>query len=342
MPESQPNFNFKEHLLKRRLLRLPKDKITGFWENEDIDFNGIINQKDIIDKIITEYKIKFSNQQFISKFKDFLRDVVLTAREADYLISINNSEKIIQWMQSWSNNTFVGQKYNFQLHTVVELNHKSLPVNRNLDNVKIDTKKFKMNQISFPTIVGFIVASSQTIKRELDGLEEISYNPTKEFEIIIRKDLDIVEVRGAFEVVRDFVSTAILDSHNPLSSAESYFIGDEEDSKKGITKITRQIIRIDTLKNLLDGSYTKLSSPFPGTKMSKIEATLDDLKTIAEETHPEAQVILQEMMKNPVKGNICFCYNKSKYSFSVTNKDRRIAFSRIHPRRGSYIYIVQY
>lgn len=33
---------------------------------------------------------------------------------------------------------------------------------------------------------------------------------------------------------------------------------------------------------------------------------------------PEAQVILQEMMKNPVKGNICFCYNKSKYSFSVT------------------------
>lgn len=52
--------------------------------------------------------------------------------------------------------------------------------------------------------------------------------------------------------------------------------------------------------------------------MSKIEATLDDLKTIAEETHPEAQVILEEMMKNPVKGNISFCYNGKKYSFSVT------------------------
>lgn len=318
MPESEHHFDFKEHLLKRRLRRLPTEKITKFWENEDIDFTGLISQKDIVDKIITEYKIKFSNQQFTSKFKDFLRDVVLTAREADYLISINNSENIIEWIQSWSNNTFVGQQHNFQLHTIVELNHKFLPVSRNLDSLQIDREKFKMDQISFPRIVGFIVASSKTIKRELDGLEEISYYPTKEFEIILRKDLDIVEVRGAFQVVKDFVSTAILDRHNPLSSAESYFIGEKEDSKKAITKVTRQIIRIDTLKHLLDGSYTKLSSPFNGTKISNFEVTLDDLKNIAEETHPEAQAVLQEMMKNPVKGNICFCYNQSKYSFSVT------------------------
>lgn len=318
---SKPHFNFKKHLLKKRLLRLPKDKITEFWKGEEIDFGEITSQKDIIDRIITEYKIKSSNQQFTNKFKDFLRDVVLTANAADYLISIKNSEEIIKWIQSWENNTFVGHQHNFQLHTVIELNRKYLPVNRNLDkldNLQIDTENFKMDKISFPTTVGFIVASSQNIKQELNGLEEISYYPTTEFEIIIREDLDIVEVRGEFTVVRDFVSTAISDSHNPLSSAESYFIGEDEYSNKGITKITKQRIRIETLKMLLDGSYTKLSSLLSGSKMSKIDITLDDLKAIGEETHPEGKVILEEMMKNLAKGSICFRYNGENYSFSVT------------------------
>jgi hypothetical protein len=146
-----------------------------------------------------------------------------------------------------------------------------------------------------------------------------------------------VEVRGSFGIVKDFVSTAILDGNNPLSVAKSYFIGEEEDSQKGITKITRRIIRIDTLKNLLDGSYTKLSSFFSGSKMSKIEATLEDLKNVAEETHPEAQAILKEMVKNPVKGKIAFCYNGKKYSFSVTKTGGLLFWEYIPEEVVTYI-----
>lgn len=315
---TQPKLNFKLHLLKRRLRRLPKDLITKFLEGEQIDCSEIKSQKELIERIITEYQIQLNNLQFINKFKNFLRDEVLTAREADYLISITESQNIIKWIQSWANNNFVGQKHNFKLHTVIDLDHKFLEINPNLNDLDIDKEKFNLNKICFPTTAIFVVASSQTRKQELNGLEEISYYPTTEFEIILRKDLDIVEIRGSYKVVRDFVSTAILDKNNPLSAAKNYFIGDEEDSNKGITQITRQIIRIDTLKNLLDGSYTKLSSPFSGSKMLNIEATLDDLKTVGQETHPEAQKILTEMMKNPVKGKISFCYNRKKYSFSVT------------------------
>lgn len=42
------------------------------------------------------------------------------------------------------------------------------------------------------------------------------------------------------------------------------------------------------------------------------------MKTAIEETHPEGQVVLKEMMKNVVKGDISFYYENKRYSFSVT------------------------
>ncbi len=88
---SKPNFNFEKYLLIRRLIRSPTDKIREFWEGEDVDFDEITRQNGVIDRIITiitEYRIKSSNEQFIKEYKDFLRDVVLTASEVNYLISV--------------------------------------------------------------------------------------------------------------------------------------------------------------------------------------------------------------------------------------------------------------
>ena len=127
-----------------------------------------------------------------------------------------------------------------------------------------------------------------------------------------------LEIRGPSQVVRDFISTCILDDNNPLSAARSYFIGEVEDVKKSLIKPIRQIIRIDTLKKLLNGAYKRIASPFPGIKASMFEATLEDLKDLDEETNPVARAILKEMIKNPVKGNISFRYQNKKYSFSIT------------------------
>ena len=62
--------------------RLKKIALNRFQENK--------NTKEVLDRIITEYQMKSNNSKFINKFKDFLRDIVLTACEADYLISIEN------------------------------------------------------------------------------------------------------------------------------------------------------------------------------------------------------------------------------------------------------------
>ena len=305
---------FKEHLLTRRLGRLPKKILSEFWE-QDIDLSEIKSQDDIVKRIILEYQIKKNNPQFVSRFKDFLRDTVLTAREADYLISLGNPKSIIDWVESWEKNQFIGQNHNFSLHTIIDLSQKYLEVELSKDK---ENSQNKIDKISFPKLAIFLVGSKQNSKEELDGLEVVSYHPTTEFEIIIREDLDILEIRGPFQVVKDFVSTAILDDDNPFSAARSYFIGEAEDVRKSLIKPIRQVIKIDILKKLLDGAYKRIASPFPGIKASMFEATLGDLKDLSEETNPVAKAVLEEMIKNPVKGNISFSYQNKRYSFSIT------------------------
>jgi hypothetical protein len=302
--------NFKDHLLKRRLNRLPKEILCKFWESH-LDLSNVKSQRDILDRIIVEYQMKRDNTLFVDNFKDFIRDAVLTAREAEYLIYLQNPIQIIDWIMSWENGVFQGQKNTFNLHTIVKLNQKYLEIEhtKNTDG---------MNKISFPSLSIFLVGSKYEEKIELNGLEVISFHPTTEFEIIIREDLDLLEIRGPHEVIKDFVSTAILNDNNPLSAAKSYFIGEAEDHKKSLIKPIRHIVQIDKLRRLLDGSYTKMKSLVPGIKASMFEATLSDFKELGEETHPAAHAILEEMMKSPVKGNISFHYKNKKYSFSIT------------------------
>ncbi len=312
---NQSKLEFKEHLLSRRLSRLPKEILAKFWE-QDLDFSEIKSQNGIVSRIILEYQIKNKNVEFVGKFKDFLRDAVLTAREADYLISLADPSNIVDWVRSWDNNCFIGQNYTFHLHTVVELNQKYLEIDQ--AKSKETESQAEIKQVSFPSQAIFLVGSRQEKKEELNGLEIVSFHPTTEFEIIIRKDLDILEIRGPYQVVRDFVSTAILDDNNPFSAARSYFIGESEDVKKSLVKPIRQIVKIDSLKKALNGAYKRIASPFPGIKASMFEATLEDLRDLDEETNPVAQAMLKEMIKNPVKGNISFRYKQKKYSFSIT------------------------
>lgn len=309
---SQSELQFKEHLLTRRLRRLPKEILTKFWE-QDLDLSEIRSRDEIVNRIVFEYQIKNKNIEFVVKFKDFLRDAVLTAREADYLVSLADPSSIIDWIKSWDNNRFIGQSHTFYLHTVVEFNQRYLEIDQTKSKTSTEIKK-----VSFPSQAIFLVGSKQEKKEELNELEVISFYPTTEFEIIIRKDIDILEIRGPYRVVQDFVSTAILDDDNPLSAARSYFIGEAEDVKKSLIKPIRQIVKIDSLKKEIDGAYKSIASPFPGIKASMFEATLENLRDLDEETNPAAKAVLKEMVKNPVKCNISFDYENERYSFSIT------------------------
>lgn len=83
--------------------------------------------------------------------------------------------------------------------------------------------------------------------------------------------------------MRDFLSNAI-DENNLLSAAKCYFISEKEDAKKSLGKPIRQIIKIDTLKKLLNGAYKCLAATFSGTKIkiSMFEFTLEDLRGLDE------------------------------------------------------------
>lgn len=89
--------------------------MSKFWE-QHLDLSDAKSQDDIFNRIIFYYKIRRNNPQFISDFKDFLRDTVLTAREADYLISLDNPQDIVSWVKSWAGNQFFGQSYIFSTY----------------------------------------------------------------------------------------------------------------------------------------------------------------------------------------------------------------------------------
>ena len=106
----------------------------------------------------------------------------------------------------------------------------------------------------------FLIGVRQKETQELNGLETVSYYPTTEFEIILRDNLELIEIRRPYQVVRDFVATAILDNDNPMSAAKSYFIGEDDDVRNSLVKVVKQVISIDTLRERLDGAYKKLGS----------------------------------------------------------------------------------
>lgn len=296
--------HFKEHLLIRKLARVKKAYLEAYWKDK-VDIQGLKNQTHIIEKIVEAYKLK-KNKDFVVDFKVFFRDFALTGREAHYLIDANKPLTILEWIKHWENGRFIGQKYNFDFHTYLNLD---------LKEIEISDKE----TISFPEIVIFLVGSRQEQSSTLSGLELVNYSPSVEFEIIIRSTTTMVEIRGPYDLARDFVSTAISDTNNPLSNSRSYFVGSPDDAEKvKCMAPVRQVIRIDALKKMLNGTYTKVKASYPGTVTKSIEVELDNMSSTDEELDQDAKTILDKLVRAPLKGGLSFRYNEVRYEFSIT------------------------
>lgn len=202
-------------------------------------------------------------------------------------------------------------------HTHIQLQEKSLL----LDG----------QDVYFPCEILLIVASSQNHKSIPSGLEIVNYYPTAEIELIFIKNMNLIEIRGQFEIIRDFVNTAVIDSHNPLSMAQSLFIGECEDAMSySVVKPISKIVKIDGLKAALNGKYLTISAPVKGTKTSRIKATLEELDEIDEETHPLIKPVLNNLLKDQDKSKISFRYIGEKYSFGIT-KSGGLTFMQYAP-----------
>jgi hypothetical protein len=306
---SETKREFLIHFLRRRLLRVPQDRLELFLLNRGHALGGRVTQKKLVDLLVEDYKILNENNSFIIDFNEFLRDYVLSARESEYILQLSVLKRIdlITWIYSWPKNKFKGQKYNFDLHISKDLEKKII--------------HFDDKHISFPTQVIFLVASHQISRSISSGLDLTDYYPTTEFEIVFRDDLDLVEVRGQHQVILDFIASAVSDTNNPLSDAKSIFIGDSELSKKNsLVKELNKLVKISDLKDALGGKYQGISSPFPGSKVSRINVTIDEMNETSEETHPDLENILNTLVKDQDKCRISFRYGSEnkKYSFDIT------------------------
>lgn len=312
---------FIEYFLKSRLKRVPTDVLREFvlslMQKEQHDEIKKYFQQELIEKIFFYYELSREKEEFILAFNQFIRDYLFSAKESIYLIQITNQEAVLNWINLWSNNKYIGQRFHFSKHTHILLQERFLSIGG-------DT-------ISFPSDVILLVANSTTPKVIPSGLELVQFLPTVEIELIFRKGTNLMEARGELAIILDFVNSAILDSNNPLSLARSLFIGDFEESKlKSITKNTSKIINIDTLKTAIKGSYESISAPVQGDKTSRIQADFQNLTELDEETDPLIKPLLTNLIKDQDRSRISFIYNNLKYSFTVTKRGG-LTFRRYAP-----------
>lgn len=315
--------NFIKHFLERRLKRIPTSILKDFLLScklSNLTEEQIKNksQQDLVDEIILNYEIMQKSSDFNLIFNQFIRDKLFSAKESEYIVQIPEKYKVINWVNSWKDNLYTGQRYNFSVHTYIELEEKFLLVEE--------------EEVSFPREVLLIVAYSQTPKLIPSGLELLEYYPTTEIELVFRQNMNLLEIRGQFQVIRDFVNTAVIDSHNPLSFAQSLFIGDREDAPRNsiVGGQISKIIKIDDLKTALKGTYLTVSAPVGGDKVVRIKATLDELNELGEETDPVLNPVLKDLLKNQDKSKISFKFDYNKYSFAIT-KSGGLTFMQYAP-----------
>ena len=133
--------------------------------------------------------------------------------------------------------------------------------------------------------------------------------------------MNLMEARGEQTVIRDFINTAVIDSHNPLSMASSFFVGETEDAKSNsIVKAIGKVIRIEALKTALNGKYLSISAPVRGDKTSRIQAIFEELSDLDDETDPSIKPLLTSLIKDQDRSRISFKYKEKKFSFGITKK----------------------
>ena len=233
---------------------------------------------------------------------------------------------MIKWLTSLTQEIrgFSDFRYNFILHSHLELKEKLFNQETDKDHPNLlekQTPKENKINIYYPTQVILLIAVSKNPRPLYNGLEIIYFNPTVEFEVIFRKDLDFIEVRGEFSVIRDFVNSATLDQDNPLHQVKSIFIGDKpEDKKSPNSSLVKPIrfIKIEALKKSINGSYLSVSSPVNGSKTSRVTLSLESLNSIDEETEPTLKTIVEKTIKDSDKTKLSFNYKNKNYSFAIT------------------------
>jgi len=305
---------FNEYFLKARLKRVPmtilKTLLLELLEPKQKDELEKYSQSKLIEEIFFYYKLREKNKNFINIFNNFMRDHLFSAKESVYLIQIPNQNAVIDWIKLWKNGNYIGERYNFSKHTHVSLEERFLSI-----------EETGGEKVFFPSDVILLLASSQTPKLIPSGLELVEYYPTLEIELIFRKGMNLMEARGEQTVIRDFINTAVIDSHNPLSMASSFFVGETEDAKSNsIVKAIGKVIRIEALKTALNGKYLSISAPVRGDKTSRIQAIFEELSDLDDETDPSIKPLLTSLIKDQDRSRISFKYKEKKFSFGITKK----------------------
>jgi len=305
----RPEFN--QYFLENRLKRVPMSVLRSFLlELIEPELKNEIqkdSQSKLIERIFFYYHLRQEKQDFIGAFNQFIRDHLFSAKESVYLIQVPNQDAVIDWIGSWHDGKYIGHRFHFSKHTHIPLKERFL---------SIEDKK-----VSFPSDVILLVASSQTLKVIPSGLNLVEYYPTVEIELIFRKGMNLMEARGELAVIRDFINTAVIDSHNPLSMASSFFVGEKEDARaNSIVGSIGKVIRIDALKTALNGKYLSISAPVKGEKTSRIQASFEELSDLDDETDPYIKPLLTSLIKDQDHSRISFKYKEQKFSFGITKR----------------------
>ncbi len=167
-----------------------------------------------------------------------------------------------------------------------------------------------------------------------NGLEPLYYHPTSEFEIIFRQDTNLIEVRGEFTVIRDFVNTATLNRDNPFNTAQSVFVGNRNETRPNTSLLKpATFVNIDSLKTAINGNYLSLSSAVSGVKTSRITMEFEGLNHFSEETDTVLSAMVEKTIKDPDKTRISFTYNKDSYTFGIT-KSGGLTFHKYTPENA--------
>jgi hypothetical protein len=128
---------FNEFLLQARLRRLSTEALERFLSELKNIQDIPKNKTNFTSEIVSYYKIMKNNPEFLLKFGDFIRDYVLSAGESEYLIEVSDQEAFMRWISNWTDNTFIGKKFNFYQNVYLELGEKYL----NLDESPSFDKK---------------------------------------------------------------------------------------------------------------------------------------------------------------------------------------------------------
>ena len=112
---------FNDHLLTVRLKRVSQKNLDNFYKDVVNEDSKSKNKTQLVEEIVAHYKIMLNNSEFKKKFGIFIRDYVLSAKESEHLIEIKDQEAFIQWVNKWSNNTYLGNSFSFYKHIYFEL-----------------------------------------------------------------------------------------------------------------------------------------------------------------------------------------------------------------------------